>query len=49
MPQHDLIVHGGKIVTLHWNSRIAAALGVRDGRLGAVGDSTAVMRDSLGW
>ena len=45
MPQHELIVHGGKIITLDRSSRVAAALGVRDGRIAAVGDQAMVMKD----
>jgi predicted amidohydrolase YtcJ len=45
MPQHELIVHGGKIVTLDGASRIAQAIGVRGGRIAAVGDPGAVMKD----
>ena len=45
MPQHELILHGGKIITLDGASRVAQALGVRDGRIAAVGDAAMVMKD----
>jgi predicted amidohydrolase YtcJ len=45
MPEHELILHGGRIVTLDRNSRIAAALGVRGGRIAAVGADAEVVKD----
>ena len=45
MPQHELIVHGGKIVTLDGSSRVVQAVGVRDGRIAAAGDAAMVMKD----
>jgi predicted amidohydrolase YtcJ len=45
MPQHDLIVHGGRIITLDGASRVCEAIGVRDGRVAAVGATPEVLRD----
>ena len=45
MPEHELILHGGRIVTLDRGSRIAAALGVRGGRVAAVGADAEVLKD----
>ena len=45
MPQHDLVVHGGKIITLEGSARTVQALGVRDGRIAAAGDTAQVMQD----
>jgi predicted amidohydrolase YtcJ len=45
MPQHELILHGGRIVTLDRGSRIVPALGVRDGRIAAVGAEAEVLKD----
>jgi predicted amidohydrolase YtcJ len=45
MPQHDLVVHGGKIITLDGGSRTVQALGVRNGRIAAAGDTAKVMQD----
>ena len=44
MSQHDLIVRCGSIITLDATSRIVEALGVRDGRVSAVGSEADVMR-----
>jgi predicted amidohydrolase YtcJ len=44
VPQHDLIVHGGSIITLD-GSRRAHALGVRDGHIAAIGEAAAVLKD----
>jgi predicted amidohydrolase YtcJ len=44
MGQHDLILHGGKIVTLD-GSRIVEAIGVRDGRIAAAGAAAEVLKD----
>ncbi len=40
----DLIVHNAKVVTLDAKSRIAQAVAVRDGRIVAVGDSAALLK-----
>jgi len=40
----DLIVHNAKVVTLDAKSRIAQALAVRNGRIVAVGDSAALLK-----
>ena len=45
MPQHDLIVHGGKVITLDGSSRVVQALAVREGRIAAAGDAAALMKD----
>jgi predicted amidohydrolase YtcJ len=45
MPQHDLIVHGGKVITLDGSSRVVQALAVREGRIAATGDAAALMKD----
>jgi predicted amidohydrolase YtcJ len=45
MPAHDLILRGGKIITLDRASRIVSAIGVRDGRISAAGGIDEVMRD----
>jgi hypothetical protein len=44
MPQHDLILHGAKVITLD-GSRVVSALGVKDGRIAAVGADAEVLRD----
>lgn len=44
MPQHDLIVHGAKVITLD-GPRAAEAIGVRDGRVSAVGAAAEVLRE----
>ena len=41
---HDVVLHGGKVVTLDGRSRIVDALGVRAGRLSAVGTTAEVMK-----
>ncbi|MBM3599082.1 MAG: amidohydrolase [Alphaproteobacteria bacterium] len=45
MAAHDLIVHGGRIVTLDGSSRLVEALGVRDGRIAAAGAVAEVLKD----
>ncbi len=44
MPTHDLLLHGGKVITLDGSFRITAAIGIRDGRISAVGDAPDVLR-----
>jgi predicted amidohydrolase YtcJ len=46
MPPPDLILHGGRIITLDRGSRVAQALSVRSGRLMAVGDDAALLPDA---
>jgi predicted amidohydrolase YtcJ len=41
---HDLILHGGKVVTLDRSSRIVDTLAVRDGRISAVGTELDILR-----
>lgn len=43
-PAPDLIVRGGKIITLDRSSRMVEALGVKDGRISAVGSEPEVLR-----
>jgi predicted amidohydrolase YtcJ len=45
MPQHDLIVHGGKVITLDGSSRVVQALAVRDARIVAAGEAAALLKD----
>ena len=45
MPQHDLIVHGGKVITLDGSSRVVQALAVRDGRIAAAGETALLLKD----
>ena len=42
MPELDLLVHGAKIITLDGSSHIVEALGVRDGRIAAIGSTAHV-------
>jgi predicted amidohydrolase YtcJ len=42
----DLILHGGKIITLDRGSRLAQAISVRSGQVAAVGDDAALLRDA---
>jgi predicted amidohydrolase YtcJ len=42
----DLILHGGDVITLDRSSRIAQALSVRSGRIAAVGDDAALLKDA---
>lgn len=44
MSEHDLILRGGTIITLDGQSRVVEAMGVRDGRISAVGSEADVMR-----
>lgn len=39
----DLVLHGGRVITLDRASRVAEALAVRDGRIAAVGEAAAVL------
>jgi predicted amidohydrolase YtcJ len=42
----DLILHGGKIITLDRSSRVAQAVAVRAGHIAAVGDNAALLKDA---
>ena len=42
----DLILHGGRIITLDRGSRLAQAVAVRSGRLVAVGENAALLNDA---
>jgi predicted amidohydrolase YtcJ len=42
----DLILHGGKIITLDRSSRLAQAVSVRSGHVVAVGDDAALLKDA---
>ena len=42
----DLILHGGNVITLDGASRTANAVSVRDGRIVAVGDDAAILKDA---
>src|SRR4030088_3708044 len=42
----DLILHGGKIITLDRSSRSAQAISVRSGHVAAVGDDAALLKDA---
>src|SRR4051794_11428574 len=42
----DLILHGGKVITLDRSSRLAQAVSVRSGRVVAVGDGAALLKDA---
>jgi predicted amidohydrolase YtcJ len=46
MPAPDLILHGGKVITLDRGSRIAEAVAVRAGHIVAVGDDAALLKDA---
>ncbi len=43
MPEHDLILHNGRVITLDWASRDAEAVAVTAGRISAVGSSAEVL------
>jgi len=45
MPQHNLILHNGKVITLDPSSRIVGAIAIREGRISAVGASAEVLKD----
>jgi len=42
----DLILHGGKIITLDGSSRLAQAISVRAGHVAAVGDDAALLKEA---
>jgi len=42
----DLILHGGKVITLDRGSRVSQAISVRSGRVFAVGDDAALLKDA---
>ena len=42
----DLILHGGKIITLDRGSRLAQAIAVRSGHVAAVGDDAALLKEA---
>src|SRR5688572_2529870 len=42
----DLILHGGKIITLDRSSRVAQAIAVRAGHITAVGEDAALLADA---
>ena len=42
----DLILHGGNVVTLDRGSRLAQAVSVRSGRILAVGDDAALLKEA---
>src|SRR5258707_8769422 len=42
----DLILHGGKVITLDRSSRVAQAVAVRSGQVAAVGDDAALLKDA---
>jgi predicted amidohydrolase YtcJ len=46
MPEADLLLENGTVITLDRSSRIAEAVAVRDGRIHAVGPSAALFRDT---
>jgi predicted amidohydrolase YtcJ len=45
-PASGLLLHGGAVITLDRGSRVAQAVAVRGGRIAAVGDSAALLRDA---
>jgi hypothetical protein len=45
MPEHDLILHNGPVITLDGGSRIADAVAVTGGLISAVGSSAALLAD----
>jgi predicted amidohydrolase YtcJ len=42
----DLLLHGGKVITLDRGSRLAEAVAVRDGRIVSVGASAALLKET---
>jgi predicted amidohydrolase YtcJ len=46
VPPPDLILHGGRVITLDRGSRVAAAIAVRGGRIAALGDSAALLAEA---
>jgi predicted amidohydrolase YtcJ len=45
-PARDLLLHGGKVITLDRGSRLAEAVTVRDGRIVAVGASASLLKEA---
>ena len=45
MPDHDTILHNGKVITLDGASSIAEAVAFRDGRISGVGESAGLLKD----
>src|SRR5688572_14492860 len=45
-PARDLLLHGGKVITLDRGSRVAEAVAVRDGRIVVVGASAPLLKDA---
>src|ERR1700686_3810901 len=46
MSPPDLILHGGKVITLDRGSRSVQAVSVRSGRIVAVGDDAALLKEA---
>ena len=46
MPYPDLILHSGNIIVLDRGSRLAQAISVRSGRVMAVGDDAALLKEA---
>src|SRR2546430_6659695 len=46
MAPPDLILYGGKIITLDGSSRLAQAVSVRSGRIAAVGEDAALRKEA---
>src|SRR5437660_11043071 len=46
MAPPDLILYGGKIITLDDSSRLAQAVSVRSGRIAAVGEDAALCKEA---
>lgn len=42
----DLLLHGGKVITLDRGSHLAEAVAVRDGRIVSVGASAALLKEA---
>ena len=42
----DLILHGGKVITLDRSSRVTQAVAVRSGHIAAVGDDAALCKEA---
>jgi predicted amidohydrolase YtcJ len=42
----DVILHGGKVITLDRSSRVSQAISVRSDRVAAVGDDAALLKDA---
>lgn len=45
MPDLDLVLFNGKVVTLDKSSHVTQAVGISSGRIVSVGDSEMVLRD----